>query len=174
MAPIMRNLRCVRERITLRKVSTIRMRTLLYLLSAATFVACSAPRSYTRATPFPLRDAFTCALAQMQTMEYEVVLADTVGGLVQGRREITGIREAARRGAAAATEVITVGLTSGPRTRYDELTVFVYTRPYPQGNTVESTAGLLVVGDADRARGSPSDAARAEARAIAERCSARS
>ena len=73
----------------------------------------------------------------------------------------------------ALAEVITVGLTPGPRTRYDELTVFVYTRLYPQGNTVETTAGLLVVGDNDRTRGSPSDAARADARAIAERCAPR-
>jgi hypothetical protein len=152
----------------------MRMRVILPLALLTLAAGCAAPRSYTRATPFPLRDAFACALTQMQTMEYEVVLADTVGGLLQGRREITGIREAARRGAAAATEVITVGLTPGPRTRYDELTVFVYTRQYPQGNTIETTSGLLVVGDQDRTRGSPSDAARAEARAIVDRCAPRS
>jgi hypothetical protein len=103
-------------------------------------------------------------------MEYEVVLADTVGGLLQGRREITGVREAARRAGAVATEVITIGLASGPRTRYDELTVFVYTRPYPRGNTLETTSGLLIVGDEDRTRGSPSDAVRSDARAIVDRC----
>jgi len=146
---------------------------LLTLPLLLAFGACAAPRTYTRATPFPLRDAFACALSQIQTMEYEVVLADTVGGLLQGRREITGIREAARRGAAAATEVITVGLTPGPRTRYDELTVFVFTRLYPQGNTVEATAGLLVVGDEDITRGGASDGARSDARAIAERCAPR-
>jgi hypothetical protein len=134
---------------------------------------CSAPRSYTRATPYPLRDAFSCALEQLDTLEYDVVLADTVGGMLQGRREITGLRETARRGAAAATEVITVGLAGGKRTRYDEITIFVYTRLYPQGNTLEATSGLLVVGDDDRARGSPSDAARADARTIADRCAPR-
>ena len=150
------------------------MRSVFPLLLLACVAACAAPRTYTRATPFPLRDAFACALTQMQTFEYDVVLADTIGGLLQGRREITGIREAARRGAAAATEVITVGIAPGPRTRYDELTVFVYTRLYPQGNTIEATAGLLVVGDQDITRGSPSDGSRADARAIAERCAPRS
>lgn len=148
------------------------MRTVLLFGLLFGLAACSAPRTYTRPTPYGLRDAYSCALAQMQALEYEVVLADTVGGIVQGRRRITGIREAARRGAAAATEVITAGLTAGPRTRYDEITVFVYTRPYPDGNTVESTAGLLVVGDDDRTRESPSDGARADARAIADRCAA--
>jgi hypothetical protein len=150
------------------------MRALLPLALLTLAASCAAPRSYTRATPFPLRDAFACALTQMQTMEYDVVLADTIGGLLQGRREITGIREAARRGAAAATEVITVGLAPGPRTRYDELTVFVYTRQYPQGNTIETRSGLLIVGDQDRTRASPSDAARGEARAIVDRCAPRS
>jgi hypothetical protein len=142
---------------------------LLVLLVAVT--ACTAPRTYTRETPQPLRDAFDCALLQMREMEYEVVLADTVGGLLQGRREIRGIGEAARRGAAAATELITVGLAGGQRTRYDELTVFAYTRLYPLGNTIESTAGMLIVGEEDRTRGSPSDNARADARRLADRCS---
>jgi hypothetical protein len=150
------------------------MRSILLIVSLALIAAaCAAPRSYTRGTPFPLRDAFDCALAQLQTMEYEVVLADTVGGLLQGRREIRGIRETARRAGAAATEVITVGLAPGPRTRYDELTVFVYTRPYPQGNTVETTSGLLIVGDEDRTRGSPTDDVRGDARAIVDRCAPR-
>ncbi|MEX2570157.1 MAG: hypothetical protein WD737_02560 [Gemmatimonadota bacterium] len=148
------------------------MRVLSPLL-VLTFVAaaCSAPRTYTRSTPLPLPDAFACALGQLEELEYEIVLADTVGGLLQGRRELTGIREAARRGAAAATEVITAGLAGGNRVRYDELTVFIYTRMYPQGNTVEATAGLLtVVDDASRTRGDPSDDARNDARVIAERC----
>jgi hypothetical protein len=148
------------------------MRSLL-ILTLLAFAGCSAPRSYTRATPYPLRDAFSCALNQLEALEYSVVLADTVGGLLQGRREITGIREAARRGAAVATEVITAGLAGGNRTRYDEITVFVYTRLYPQGNTLEATAGLLVVGDDDRTRGSPSDAARSDARTLADRCAPR-
>jgi hypothetical protein len=134
---------------------------------------CAAPGSYTRPTPFPLAGAFVCAHEQMRDLEYEIVLADTVGGLLQGRREITGIRETARRGAAAATEVITAGLAGGRRTRYDELTVFVYTRTFPQGNTLETTSGMLIVGEDDRVRSSPSDAARADARTIADRCSPR-
>ncbi|MEX2584105.1 MAG: hypothetical protein WD766_12565 [Gemmatimonadota bacterium] len=152
------------------------MRPLLPLLSLIVLTAaCSAPRSYTRATPLPLPDAFSCALDQLEELDYQVVLADTVGGLLQGQRELTGIREAARRGAAAATELITVGLAGGKRIRYDELTVFVYTRTYPQGNTVETTAGLLTIED-DRAhtRGTPSDAARADARMVADRCAPRS
>jgi hypothetical protein len=149
------------------------MRVTLPILLLILVSACSAPRSYTRATPYPLRDAFSCALAQMSSMDYEIVLADTVGGLVQGRREITGIREAARRGAAAATEVITVGLAGGKRTRYDEITVFVYTRMPPHGNTLEATAGLLIVGDDDRTRSRPSDGSRGDARAIADRCAPR-
>lgn len=110
----------------------------------------------------------------MESLEYEVVLADTLGGLLQGQREITGLREAARKGAAAATEIVTVGLVGGRRTRYDELTVFVYSRLYPQGNTLEATAGLLIVdGAADRTRTRPSDAARADARVIADHCAPR-
>lgn len=150
------------------------MRTFLLVVGLALLGACAAPRTYIRATPYPLADAFTCALEQMQSMEYQIVLADTVGGALQGRREITGIREAARGAAAAATELITIGLAGGKRTRYDELTVYVFTRLYPLGNTVETTAGLLIVGDDDRTLGNPSDAARADARRIADRCSPRS
>lgn len=126
-----------------------------------------------RTTPFALGDAFSCAIEQMRAMEYEIVLADTVGGNVQGRREITGIGEAARGAAAAATELITIGLAGGKRTRYDQLTVFVYTRLYPLGNTVETWAGLLIVGEDDRTVGNPSDAARRDARTLADRCSPR-
>ena len=151
------------------------MRPLLSLLALLLVgAACSAPRSYTRATPLPLPDAFACALMQMEELEYEVVLADTVGGLLQGQRELTGITEAARRGAAAATELITAGLAGGKRVRYDELSVFVYTRLYPQGNTLEATAGLLTIeGDDARTRGRPSDEARGDARVIADRCAPR-
>jgi hypothetical protein len=149
------------------------MRSLLVIVGLALLASCAAPHTYTRATPYPLGDAFTCALDQMRGMEYEIVLADTIGGLLQGRREITGIREAARGAAAAATELITIGLAGGKRTRYDELTVFVYTRLYPLGNTVETKAGLLIVGEDDRTLGNPSDAARADARRLADRCSPR-
>jgi hypothetical protein len=150
------------------------MRSLLLLLALILLGACAAPRTYTRATPHLLSDAFHCALQQIEQMEYDVVLADTVGGLLQGRREITGLRESALRGAAAATEIVTVGLAGGKRTRYDELTVFIYTRRYPQGNTLEATAGMLTVtGDEDRTRSRPSDAARSDARTIADRCGIR-
>ncbi|HUE96386.1 MAG TPA: hypothetical protein VMN39_06980 [Longimicrobiaceae bacterium] len=150
------------------------MRPIFYaLLGIALLGACAAPRSYTRAAPFPLSSTFECALAQMRELEYEIVLADTIGGLLQGRREITGIRETARRGAAAATEILTAGLAGGKRTRYDEITVFVYTRLYPQGNTLEARAGLLTVGEDDRTRVNPSDAARADARTLADLCAPR-
>lgn len=149
------------------------MRPLQILVLMIVFAGCSKPGSYTRPTPLPLRGAFACALEQLESLEYSVVLADTIGGLLQGRREITGIREAARRGAAVATEVITAGLAGGSRTRYDELTVFVYTRVYPQGNTLEVTASLLVVGDEDRTRGSPSDGAKGDARVLADQCAPR-
>lgn len=149
------------------------MRAIFVLLAVILLGGCAAPRSYTRATPYPLWDAFACALEQMRSMEYEIVLADTVGGLLQGRREITGITEAARGAAAAATELITIGLAGGKRTRYDELTVFVYTRLYPLGNTLETRAGLLIVGEVDRTLGNPSDNARTDARTLADRCSPR-
>lgn len=150
------------------------MRALLPVVFLFLLNACAAPRSYTRATPYPLATAFACAAEQMAELEYDIVLADSLGGVLQGRREITGIREAARRGAAAATEVITVGLAGSKRVRYDELTVFVYTRLYPQGNTLETTSGMLTVEeDAIRTRGRPSDAAREDARAIADRCAPR-
>lgn len=153
-----------------------RMRAFLPLLVLLVLLsACAAPRSYTRPTPYPLGTAFACAIAQLQELEYEVVLADSLGGLLQGQREITGIREAARRGAAAATDLITVGLAGSKRIRYDELTVFVYSRQYPEGNTVETTAGLLTVEDDEaRTRGRPSDSARDDARQIAERCAPKS
>ena len=136
--------------------------------------ACSAPRSYTRPTPQPLPAVFDCARDQMLAMDYEIVLADAVGGLLQGQREITGITEAARRGAAVATDILTAGLAGGNRTRYDEITVFLYTRRYPQGNTLQATAGLLTVEDDDqRVRSRPSDAAREDARQLADACAPR-
>lgn len=146
---------------------------LLFVPGIVLLAACAAPRTYTRAAPFPLTSTFDCALRQMNELEYEIVLADTVGGILQGRREITGLTEAARRGAAAATEILTAGLAGGKRTRYDEVTVFVYTRLYPLGNTLEATAGMLTVGDEDRTRGSPSDEARGDARTVADRCAPR-
>ena len=74
------------------------MRILLVVAGLLLLGACAAPRTYIRETPYPLVDAFACALEQMRSMDYQIVLADSVGGALQGRREITGIREAARGG----------------------------------------------------------------------------
>lgn len=146
------------------------MRRLLPLLCLAALGACTGPRSYTRATLAPLPDAFACSQVQLRQLGYETELVDSVGGLLQGHREITGIREAARRGASAATEVITVGLAGGKLTRFDELTVFVYKRQYPLGNTVEVTAGMLTITDETREQGAPTDAAKRDARTVLSRC----
>lgn len=146
------------------------MRRLLPFLALVAIGACTGPRSYTRATLAPLTDAFTCARRELQSLGYETELVDSVGGLLQGHREITGIREAARRGASAATEVITVGLAGGKLTRFDELTVFVYQRQYPQGNTVEVTAGMLTITDESREQGAPTDAAKRDAKHVLSRC----
>lgn len=146
------------------------MRGLLPIVAILALGACTGPRSYTRATLAPLPDAFACAREQLQGLGYETELVDSVGGLLQGHREITGIREAARRGASAATEVITVGLAGGKLRRFDELTVFVYKRQYPQGNTVEVTAGMLTVTDGSREQGAPTDAAKRDARRVLTRC----
>ena len=149
------------------------MRRLGLLLSIALLAGCTGVRSFTRTTPMPLSDSYDCAVDVLKRLDYTVELQDSVGLLVQGRREITGLVETARRGAAAATDLITVGLAGGKRTRYDELTVFVYTRPYPQGNTVEATAGMLTIGEGTLERTSPSDLAKREARALLTACAPR-
>jgi hypothetical protein len=81
--------------------------------------------------------------------------------------------ESARRGAAKATELVTVGLAGGSRKRYDELTVFVYGRVYPQGNTIESTAGLLTVSGRTEDRGAPTEDAKRDARRLLITCAVR-
>lgn len=149
------------------------MKRLVLLLLMAGIAGCAGVRSYTRTTPVPLTNAYDCAVDVLGRLGYSVELQDSVGLLVQGRREITGIVESARRGAAAATDLITVGLAGGKRTRYDELTVFVYTRPYPQGNTVEATAGMLTIGEGTLERTSPTDLAKREARALLTACAPR-
>lgn len=146
------------------------MRRLLPILALAALGACSGPRSYTRPTLAPLPDAFACAREELRALGYETELVDSVGGLLQGHREITGIREAARRGASAATEVITVGLAGGKLQRFDELTVFVYKRQYPHGNTVEVTAGMLTITDGAREQGAPADAAKRDAKHVLSHC----
>jgi hypothetical protein len=149
------------------------MRRVGILLCIGLLTACTGVRSYTRTTPTPLANAYGCAVGALEQLGYSVELQDSVGLLVQGRREITGLVETARRGAAAATDLITVGLAGGKRTRYDELTVFVYTRPYPQGNTVETTAGMLTVTAETLERTSPTDAAKRDARALLRACAPR-
>lgn len=149
------------------------MRRLGILLLVVLISGCTGVRSYTRSTPSPLGEAYDCAVDVLQRLDYKVELQDSVGMLVQGRREITGLVETARRGAAAATDLITVGLAGGKRTRFDELTVVIYTRPYPQGNTIEATAGMLVVGEETLERTSPTDLAKREARAVLTTCAPR-
>lgn len=143
---------------------------LLPLLLFAALAGCTGPRSFSRGTTSPLPDAFACAERQLRQMGYALALVDSVGGLLQGQREITGIREAARRGASAATEVITAGLAGGARERFDEITVTVFQRQYPQGNTIEVTAGLLTLTETSREQGAPTDDARRDARAVIARC----
>lgn len=148
------------------------MRWPLWLLVLLLLPACTGVRSWSRGTLAPLGDAFTCSQRQLEEMDYRVELADSIGGLLQGRREITGITESARRGAAAATEVLTGGLAGGRRTRFDELTVFVYMRHYPQGNTIEVTAGMLTVGGEgeEQEQSAPTDEARRDARRLLDVC----
>lgn len=146
---------------------------LLPLVLIAALAGCAGPRSYSRSTMSPLPDAFACATRQLEAMGYTLALVDSIGGVVQGHREITGLREAARRGAASATEVITVGLAGGPSDRFDELTVTVYMRNYPHGNTIEATAGLLTVADKAREQSAPSDDAKRDARDLLAACAVR-
>lgn len=148
------------------------MRRLPLLLLLGLLAACAGLRSYSRGSAASMRDLLTCALQELERSGYEPVLVDSVGGLLQGHREITGIRESARRGAAAATGVITGGLAGGPLTRYDELTVFVYQRHYPRGTAIEATAGLLTVTDGNQEQGSPTDAAKRDARRLVTTCAA--
>ena len=146
------------------------MRWTLWLVLSALLAGCTGVRSYSRGTLAPLTDALTCSERQLEAMNYEIELADSIGGLLQGRREITGLTEAARRGAAAATEVLTVGLAGGKRTRFDELTVFVYMRHYPQGNTIEVTAGMLTQDEEGAEQSAPTDDAKRDARRLLNAC----
>jgi hypothetical protein len=148
------------------------MRRLLSLLLLLSVTGCGGFRTYTRATLAPLGDAFVCASTQLEQMGYVVELRDSVGGVVQARREITGITEAARRGAAVATEVITIGLAGGKRTRFDQLTVLVYNRPFPEGNAIDVTAGMLTIADDTYEQSPPTSVARRDARRLVGACSA--
>ena len=153
------------------------MRNSFALLPLLLLAACGGVRSYTRPTVGPLPDAYACAAKNLQEMGYTLILQDSLGGLVQGHEPMVALRnvvvETARRGAAKATEVVTVGLAGGSRKRYDELTVFVYLRQYPQGNTVESTAGLLTVSGQTEDRGAPTDDAKRDAKRLLAACALR-
>jgi hypothetical protein len=140
------------------------------LLLLAVLAGCAGQRTFSGPVAAPLPDAFACAENQLVELEYALVLVDSIGGLLQGHRAITGIREAARRGASAATEIVTIGLAGGTLRRYDELTVFLYQRPYPQGNTIEATAGMLTITDQAPERRKPTDAARRDARQLIQAC----
>lgn len=146
------------------------MRWTAWLVLSLVFTGCTGVRSYSRGTLAPLMDAFTCSAQQLEAMNYKIELADSVGGLLQGRREITGLTESARRGAAKATEVLTVGLAGGQRTRFDELTVFVYMRHYPQGNTIEVTAGMLTQEEESQEQSAPTDEAKRDAKQLLNVC----
>lgn len=146
------------------------MRRPIPLLLLASAAACAGPRAFSRSTVLPLPDVFACAHDQLERRDYELVLVDSVGGLLQGHREVTGIREAARRGAAAATGVITGGLAGGSFRRYEELTVFLRTRRYPETNMVEATAGLLTITEDAPKREGATDAGKRDARELVEAC----
>jgi hypothetical protein len=146
------------------------MRSLLSLLLLVLLSGCAGFRTYTRSTLVPVEQLFACAAGQLEQMGYVVTLSDPQGGVVQGQREITGLTETARRGAAAATEIVTIGLAGGKRTRYDQVTVSVYWRTYPAGNGIDVTAGLLTVADDQQEQSPPTDAARRDARRLANHC----
>lgn len=147
----------------------------LFLIAVLIFLTagCGVTRTYSRNTLAPLSDLYTCAVFQLQEMGYTLGLQDPVSGIVRGRREITGFVETARRGAARAGQVITLGVAGGPGIRNDEITVAVYRKQYPQGNTIEATAGMVVVtGDAEE-RAKPTDEARADAVDLTQNCAPR-
>lgn len=162
------------EPVTERHRATLIRRALLLCSLPLLAAGCGATRTYARGTLAPLSDVYTCAVHQLDQLGYTLALQDSVGGLLQGRRQITGFVETARRGAARATRVVTGGLAGGARDRYDELTVSVYRRRYPQGNTIEVTAGMLVVGgDEIGERDKPTDEATANARVLIDACAPR-
>ncbi|CAN5795111.1 hypothetical protein BH23GEM6_BH23GEM6_02060 [soil metagenome] len=147
------------------------MRSLLSLLILFSLTACGGFRTYTRATLAPLGDTFVCATNHLESMGYVVELRDSIGGVVQAQREITGITETARRGAAAATEVLTIGLAGGKRRRFDQITVLVYNQSFPQANAIDVTAGLLTTADDVHEQSPPTREARQDARRLAISCS---
>lgn len=109
----------------------------------------------------------------MKELGYTLELDDPVGRVAQGRREITGFVERVRRGAARAGGAVTRGIAGGSRTRYDELTISVYRRRYPQPNTLEVTAGMLTVSGESEERTTPTDQANADARRLIDACAPR-
>ena len=134
---------------------------------------CGGSRTFARPTLAPLSDAYSCGVNQLKELGYSLELDDPVGRVAQGRREIRGFVERVRRGAAKAGGAVTLGVAGGSRTRYDELTISVYRRRYPQPNTLEATAGMLTVAGESEERTTPTDQATADARRLIDACAPR-
>ena len=149
------------------------MRPLALVCVLFLLAGCGGSRTYLRSTLAPLSDAYSCGLNQLKELGYSVELDDPVGAVAQGRREITGLVETARGGAARAIGAVTLGVAGGGRTRYDELTISVYRRRYPQANTLEATAGMLTIAGEAEERTTPTDEARADARRVIDSCAPR-
>ena len=149
------------------------MRSLAPLCLLLLLAGCGGSRTYARATLAPLSDAYSCALNELRELKYSVELEDPVGGVAQGRREITGFVEAARGAAARAARAVTLGVAGGSRTRYDEITISVYRRRYPGANTLEVTAGMLTISGEKEERTTPTDEARGDARRLIDACAPR-
>jgi hypothetical protein len=149
------------------------MRPFALLCLLILLAGCGGSRTFTRTTLAPLSDAYSCAVYQLKDLGYTVELDDPVGGVAQGRREITGFVESARRGAARAARAVTLGVAGGNRTRFDELTISVYRRRYPGANTLEATAGMLTVAGESEERTTPTDQASGDARKLIDACAPR-
>jgi hypothetical protein len=149
------------------------MRPLALLCVTILLAGCGGSRTYARATLAPLSDAYSCAVNQLKELRYSVELEDPIGGVAQGRREITGFVERARRGLGRATRAVTLGVAGGTWTRYDEITISVYRRRYPGANTLEVTAGMLSIAGELEERTTPTDEARGDARRLIDACAPR-
>src|SRR5690348_3762717 len=83
------------------------MRSFALVCTLFLLAGCNGPRTYLRSTLAPLSDAYSCGLNQLKELGYAVELDDPVGAVAQGRREITGLVETARGGAARAIGAVT-------------------------------------------------------------------
>lgn len=149
------------------------MRPLAIVCATFLVAGCAGTRTFTRPTLAPLADAYSCGVNQLKELGYTLELNDSVGRVAQGRREITGFVETARRGAASVAGKVTLGVAGGSRTRFDELTISVYRRRYPQPNTLEATAGMLTVTGQSEERATPTDQAKSDARKLIDACAPR-